>query len=104
MERALVLNISIIKEKNRKKIFKIKNHYMKENVIKPFDNGDGNRKNIEKKLKKLGDIASLMTFLQNQENTISLSIKMREDLNLFHLLFCKDLGINKLTINSEHFL
>jgi hypothetical protein len=27
---------------------------------------------------------------------------MREDLNLFRLLFCKDLGINKLTINSEH--
>ena len=43
-----------------------------------------------------------MTFMQDQENVISLSAKMRENLNLFRLLFCRDVGINKLTINSEH--
>jgi len=43
-----------------------------------------------------------MTFMQDQENVISLSTKMRENLNLFRLLFCRDIGINKLTINSEH--
>jgi threonine/homoserine/homoserine lactone efflux protein len=59
-------------------------------------------KKVEKNFKELGDMASLMTFMQDQENTISLSAKMRENLNLFRLLFCRDIGINKLTINSEH--
>ena len=43
-----------------------------------------------------------MTFMQDQKNVISLSTKMRENLKLFRLLFCRDIGINKLTINSEH--
>jgi hypothetical protein len=47
-------------------------------------------------------MASLMTFMQDQENVISLSAKMHANLNLFRLLFCRDIGINKLTINSEH--
>lgn len=59
-------------------------------------------KKVEKNFKELGDMASLMTFMQNKENIISLSAKMRENLNLFRLLFCRDIGINKLTINSEH--
>jgi hypothetical protein len=101
MERALVSNISLIKEKNRKNIQNKKSLRERERhqTIRQWR---WKSKNIEKKFKELGDIASLMTFMQNQENTISLSIKMREDLNLFRLLFCKDLGINKLTINSEH--
>nr|BDW36434.1 Component of TIC complex [Barbula unguiculata] len=59
-------------------------------------------KNVEKNFKELGDMASLMTFMQDQKNAISLSKKMRENLKLFRLLFCRDIGINKLTINSEH--
>jgi hypothetical protein len=59
-------------------------------------------KKYRKKFKELGDMASLMTFMQDQKNVISLSAKMRENLNLFRLLFCRDIGINKLTINSEH--
>jgi len=47
-------------------------------------------------------MASLMTFMQDQENVVSLSAKMRENLDLFCLLFCRDISINKLTINSEH--
>lgn len=59
-------------------------------------------KNVEKNFKELGDMASLMTFMQDQKNSISFSNKMHENLNLFRLLFCRDIGINKLTINSEH--
>lgn len=59
-------------------------------------------KTIEKNFKELGDIASLMTFMQDKENIILLSSKMRKSLDLFRLLFCRDIGINKLTINSEH--
>jgi hypothetical protein len=55
-------------------------------------------------LKKLGDMASLTTLMQNQEDIVSLSAKMREDLDLFRLLFCRDMGTNQLTINSEHHL
>jgi hypothetical protein len=57
---------------------------------------------VEIFFKELGDMASLMTLMQNQENIVSLSAKMREDLDLFHLLFCRDTGTNQLTINSEH--
>ncbi len=35
--------------------------------------------------KELGDMASLMTLMQNQEDIVSLSAKMREDLDLFRL-------------------
>nr|WKR35202.1 Ycf1 [Pleurozia subinflata] len=58
--------------------------------------------NSEKKFRKLGNMASLMTFMQNQETMISLSGKMREDLNFFHLLFRTNTSQNRLTINSEH--
>ncbi len=51
---------------------------------------------------KLRDMVSLVTFMQNQEDIVSLSTKMREDLDLFRLLFCKDTGTNQLMINSEH--
>jgi hypothetical protein len=40
--------------------------------------------------------------MQNQEDIVSLSTKMREDLDLFHFLFCKDTCTNQLMINSEH--
>jgi hypothetical protein len=47
-------------------------------------------------------MASFMTLMQNQEDIVSLSAKMCEDLDLFRLLFCRDMGTNQLTINSEH--
>ena len=40
-------------------------------------------------------MASLLTF-------ISISAKMRRNLEQFCLLFGKDIGINKVTINSKH--
>jgi len=42
--------------------------------------------------------------MQNKKNIVSLSTKMREDLDLFRLLFCKDTGTNQLMIDSEHHL
>ena len=59
-------------------------------------------KNYEKQFKKLGEMASLMTFMQNQDTKISLSKKMREDLDLFRLFFRRNNIVNQLTINSEH--
>lgn len=59
-------------------------------------------KNSEKQFKKLGNMASLMTFMQNQDTKISLSEKMREDLDLFRLFFRRNNIFNQLTINSEH--
>jgi len=59
-------------------------------------------RNFEKKFKKLGNMASLMTFMQNQETMISLSGKMRKDLDLFRLFFRRNNNFNRLAINSEH--
>nr|QFQ51597.1 hypothetical protein [Leucobryum juniperoideum] len=94
-------NISLLKRKNRKNIQNKKSLRERERhqTIRQWK---WKSKNIEKKFKELGDMASLMTFMQDQENVISLSAKMRKNLELFRLLFCRDIGINKLTINSEH--
>jgi len=46
-------------------------------------------KNLKKNLKQLGDIAFLMTLMQSQEDIVSLSAKMPEDLDLFCLLFAE---------------
>nr|QWW93000.1 Ycf1 [Delavayella serrata] len=59
-------------------------------------------RNYEKKFRKLGSMASLMTFMQNQETMISLSGKMRKDLDLFRLFFRRNNNFNQLAINSEH--
>ena len=59
-------------------------------------------KNSEKQFKKLGEMASLMTFMQNQDTKISLSEQMREDLDLFRLFFRRNNIVNQLRINSEH--
>ena len=56
----------------------------------------------EKQFRKLGDMASLMTFVQDQENTVSLSEKMREDLNSFRLFFRANISSNQVMIDSEH--
>jgi hypothetical protein len=56
----------------------------------------------EKQFRKLGDMASLMTFVQDQENTVSLSEKMREDLNSFRLSFRANIFSNQVMMDSEH--
>nr|BDZ75695.1 Component of TIC complex [Timmiella anomala] len=100
-EKIAIPNFSLLKQKNRKNIQNKKSLRERERhqTIRQWK---WKSKNVEKKFKQLGDMASLMTFMQDQENVISLSAKMRENLDLFRLLFCRDIGINKLTINSEH--
>nr|QWW92755.1 hypothetical protein [Tayloria sp. 49123] len=101
IEKTDIPKISLLKQKNKKNIQNKKSLRERERhqTIRQWK---WKSKNIEKKFKELGDMASLMTFMQDQENIISLSAKMRQNLNLFRLLFCRDTGINKLTINSEH--
>lgn len=101
IEKIAISNISLLKQKNKKNVQNRKSLRERERhqIIRQWK---WKSKNIEKKFKELGDMASLMTFMQDQKNVISLSAKMRENLNLFRLLFCRDIGINKLTINSEH--
>nr|YP_009912501.1 hypothetical protein [Bartramia pomiformis]QLJ53783.1 hypothetical protein [Bartramia pomiformis] len=101
IEKIDIPKISLLKQKNKKDIQNKKSLRERERhqTIRQWK---WKSKNVEKKFKELGDMASLMTFMQNQENIISLSAKMRENLDLFRLLFCRDIGINKLTINSEH--
>nr|YP_009645969.1 Ycf1 [Stoneobryum bunyaense]QBX99024.1 Ycf1 [Stoneobryum bunyaense] len=101
IEKVDIPKISLLKQKNKKNIQRKKSLRERERhqTIRQWK---WKSKNVEKKFKELGDMASLMTFMQNQENVISLSAKMKENLNLFRLLFCRDIGVNKLTINSEH--
>ena len=101
IETIAIPNISLLKQKNKKNIQNKKSLRERERhqTIRQWK---WKSKNVEKNFKELGDMASLMTFMQDQENVISLSSKMRENLKLFRLLFCRDIGINKLTINSEH--
>nr|AND48356.1 hypothetical protein RF1 [Eosphagnum rigescens] len=96
-----VPSISLMKDRNRTNIRNEKSLRERERhqTIRQWRWGS---KNVEKKFKELGDVASLMTLMQNQEDVVSLSAKMREDLDLFRLLFCRDTGTNQLTINSEH--
>ena len=101
IEKLAIPTSSLLKQKNKKNIQNKKSLRERERhqIIRQWK---WKSKNVEKKFKELGDMASLMTFMQDQENIISLSVKMRENLDLFRLLFCRDIGINKLTINSEH--
>lgn len=100
-EKIAIPKISLLKQKNKKNIQNRKSLRERERhqTIRQWK---WKSKKVEKNFKELGDMASLMTFMQDQEKVISLSAKMRENLNLFRLLFCRDIGINKLTINSEH--
>lgn len=105
----------IIYRKSTKKIFngdtsiKLKNTILRNKEL--FQEAEFNQsirqwrwksKNSEKQFRKLGEMASLMTFMQNQDTKISLSEKMREDLDLFRLFFRRNNIVNQLTINSEH--
>nr|BEI32611.1 Component of TIC complex [Weissia exserta] len=101
IEKLAIPKISLLKQKNSKNSQNKKSLRERERhqTIRQWK---WKSKNVEKNFKELGNISSLMTFMQDQKNIISLSNKMRENLNLFRLLFCRDIGINKLTINSEH--
>lgn len=101
IEKLVIPKISLLKQKNSKNSQNKKSLRERERhqTIRQWK---WKSKNVEKNFKELGDMASLMTFMQDQKNVISLSNKMHENLNLFRLLFCRDIGINKLTINSEH--
>lgn len=93
---------SIIKE-NKKKIIQNSKLFRKREINQSIRQWRWKSKSLEKKFKKLGNMASLMTFMQNKENIISLSSKMQEDLELFHLFFRRNNNnINQLTIHSEH--
>nr|QWW93244.1 Ycf1 [Lunularia cruciata] len=96
-----IIKNSIIKE-NNKKIIQNPKLFRKRELNQSIRQWRWKSKSLEKKFKKLGNMASLMTFMQNQENIVSLSTKMREDLELFHLFFRRNTIINQLTINSEH--
>nr|QWW93160.1 Ycf1 [Fossombronia mylioides] len=100
-KKILILNNFIIKE-NNKKIIQNTKLFRKRELNQSIRQWRWKSKSLEKRFKKLGNMASLMTFMQNQENIISLSSKMREDLELFHLFFRRNTSINQLTINSEH--
>nr|QWW92677.1 hypothetical protein [Schistidium sp. 49138] len=101
IEKRTIPKISLLKQKNKKNIQNKKSLRERERH-QSIRQWKWKSKNIEKKFKELGDMASLMTFMQDQKNVISLSAKMHTNLDLFRLLFCRDIGINKLTINSEH--
>nr|YP_009531793.1 hypothetical chloroplast RF1 [Leiosporoceros dussii]AXZ70949.1 hypothetical chloroplast RF1 [Leiosporoceros dussii] len=96
-----VFHTSLIRDKNRETIQNVKSLRERERH-QSIRQWRWKSKNLEKRFKELGDMASVMTFIQNQKNIISLSAKMREDLDLFRLPFRRDIGINRLTINSEH--
>nr|YP_009522590.1 Ycf1 [Dumortiera hirsuta]AXQ02611.1 Ycf1 [Dumortiera hirsuta] len=96
-----LLKNSIIKE-NNKKIIQNPKLFRKREFNQSIRQWRWKSKSLEKKFKKLGNMASLMTFMQNKENIITLSSKMREDLELFHLFFRRNTSINQLSINSEH--
>ena len=59
-------------------------------------------RNCENRFKKLGNMASLMTFMQNQETMVSLPGKVRKDLDLFRLFLRRNTNFDRLAINSEH--
>nr|UPM51690.1 hypothetical chloroplast RF1 [Takakia lepidozioides] len=96
-----VPNISLMRDRNKRNI-RNKESLRERERHQTIRQWRWKSRNVEKKFDKLGDMASLTTFMQNKGNIVSLSAKMREDLDSFRLLFCRDIGINKLTINSEH--
>lgn len=101
-----------IYRKYKKKVFNVDTSIKSKNkILRKLQEAEFNQsirqwrwksKNSEKQFRKLGDMASLMTFMQNQDTKISLSEKMRKDLDLFRLFFRRNNIVNQLTINSEH--
>lgn len=100
--KKILLNTSaIIKDKNRK-ILRNKHLLRETELNQSIRQWRWKSKNLEKKFDKLGNMASLMTFMQNQNAKVSLSEKMREDLDSFRLFFRRNNSFNQLKISSEH--
>lgn len=95
------LDTSITKYKNLE-IFRNKELLRERELNQSIRQWRWESRNYEKRFKKLGNMASLMTFMQNQETMVSLSRKMRKDLDLFRLFFRRNNNFNRLAINSEH--
>jgi hypothetical protein len=95
------LDTSVTKYKNLE-IFRNKELLRERELNQSIRQWRWESRNYEKRFKKLGNMASLMTFMQNQETMVSLSKKMRKDLDLFRLFFRRNNNFNRLAINSEH--
>nr|QWW93327.1 Ycf1 [Hattoria yakushimensis] len=95
------LDTSVTKYKNLE-IFRNKELLRERELNQSIRQWRWESRNYEKRFRKLGNLASLMTFMQNQETTVSLSGKMRKDLDLFRLFFRRNNNFNRLAINSEH--
>lgn len=100
-KKTLNLDNSIIKHKNLE-IFRNKELFRDRELNRSIRQWRWKSKNYEKNFKKLGDMASIMTFMQNQEAMVSLSGKMKKELDLFRLFFRRNTNFNRLAINSEH--
>lgn len=100
-KKLLDLKILVVRHKNLK-IFRNKELLRERELNQSIRQWRWKSRNYEKKFRKLGSMASLMTFMQNQETIISLSGKMRKDLDLFRLFFRRNNNFNRLAINSEH--
>jgi hypothetical protein len=94
-------NTFVAKHKNLR-IFENKELLRERDVNQSIRQWRWKSRNSEKKFKKLGSMASLMTFMQNQETMISLSGKMSQDLDSFRLFFRRNNNFNRLAMNSEH--
>jgi hypothetical protein len=95
------LDNSITKHKNLE-IFRNKELFRDRELNQSIRQWRWKSRNFEERFKKLGNMASLMTFMQNQETMVSLSGKMIKDLDLFRLFFRRNNNFNRLAINSEH--
>jgi hypothetical protein len=100
-KKVLDSNTSVMRNRNLE-IFRNKELLREREVNQSIRQWRWRSRNYEKRFKELGNMASLMTFMQNQETMISLSLKMRKDLELFRLFFRKNNNFNRLAINSEH--
>lgn len=100
-KKILNLDSSIIRYKNFE-LFRNKELLRERELNQSIRQWRWKSRNYEKRFKKLGNMASLMTFMQNQETMVSLPGKMRKDLDLFRLFFRKNNSLNRLAINSEH--
>lgn len=100
-EKIWNLDTSVTKYKNLE-IFRNKELLRERDLNQSIRQWRWESRNYEKRFEKLGNLASLMTFMQNQETMVSLSRKMRKDLDLFRLFFRRNNNLNRLAINSEH--
>lgn len=100
-KKLLDSNIFVMRHQNLK-IFRNKELLREREVNQSIRQWRWKSRNYEKKFRKLGSMASLMTFMQNKETMISFSVKMKKDLELFSPFFRRNNNFDQLAINSEH--